>query len=112
MPNQLFTFEDLGTGDLRDISAPNEPTARLWLGGIFTDVERTALIGSCPIGDLDRILAEAQAEERSAHKARVQANPMGKGPIATDEALQKFSDAEAAHAKAAARVRALLELRG
>jgi hypothetical protein len=112
MPNLLFTFQDLETGDLRDTCAPNEAAARLSLGGIFTDIEHTTSLASCPIGDLDKILGQAQADERAAHAAAQEANPMGKGRFTTPEALKKLSDAQAAHAKAQARVRALLRLRG
>lgn len=112
MPNLLFTFQDVQTGDLWDTCAPNEAAARLSLGGIFTDVERTIALGSCPIGDLDKIVREAQAEERTAHAAAQAANPMGKGRFTTPEVLKRFSDAQAAHTKAQARVSALLKLRG
>jgi len=112
MPNLLFTFQELETGDLKDTCAPNEAAARLSLGGIFTDIERTTALGSCLISDLDKILEQAQADEQAAHAAAQAANPMGKGRFTTPEALKIFSDAQAAHAKAQARVRALLELRG
>lgn len=108
MPNLLFTFQDLETGDLTDTCAPNEAG----LGGIFTDIERTTALGSCLISDLNKILEQAQADERAAHAAAQAANPMGKGCFTTPEALKKLSDAQAAHPKAQARVRALLELRG
>ena len=112
MPNSLFTFEDIETGDLWDICAPNEAAARLQLGGIFTDIERTAVFGPCPIGNLDRVIEQAIANERAAHAAARAANPMGKGRFTTPEALKAFSDAQAAHAKAESRVSALLKLRG
>jgi hypothetical protein len=112
MPNSLFTFEDIETGDLRDTCAPNEAAARLQLGGIFTDVERTVAFGSCPIDNLDRIIEQAIANERVAHAAAQAANPMSKGRFTTPEALNAFSDAQATHAKAEARVSALLKLRG
>lgn len=59
-----------------------------------------------------KIIREAQADERAAHAAAQAANPMGKGRFTTPEALKRFSDAQAAHAKAQARVSALLKLRG
>lgn len=82
------------------------------LGGIFTNVERTVAYGSCPIRDLDKVLAEAQAEERVPHETAMAANPMGKTRVTTPEALKEFTDAEARHKKSEARVRALLALRG
>lgn len=112
MPNSLFTFQDLETGELWDTCAPNEAAARLQLGGIFTDPDRTAAFGSCSIANLDRLIAQAIADERAANAAAQAANPMGKARFTTPEALKAFSDAQAAHAKAEARVSALLKLRG
>lgn len=112
LPNLLFTFQYLETEDLRDTCAPNEAAVRLSLGGVLTDIERTTSFGSCPIGDLDKILGQAQADERIAHAAAQAANPMGKGRFTTPEALKKLSDAQTAHAKAQTRLRALLRLRG
>lgn len=112
MSNSLFTFQDLETGELTDISAPNEAAARLWLGGVFTNVERTAAFGSCSIGYLDKIIEQAQADERATHAAALAANPRGKGRFATPETLMEFSNAQAAHVRAQARVRALIKLRG
>ena len=104
MPNFLFTFQNLETGELWDTWAPNEAAARLRLGGIFTDIERSAAFGSSPITDLDSVIEQAMAEERAAHAAAQAANPMGKGRYTTPEALKEFSDAQATHAKAEARV--------
>jgi hypothetical protein len=107
----LFTFEDQNTGELADTIAPNEAAARLQLGGDWVDVERAPLWAPpSEIGDMAKIIQQAQDEERAAHAAAQAANPMGKGRFTTPEALKKFSDAEAAHAKALARVRALLKL--
>jgi hypothetical protein len=36
-----FMFLDRESGDSRTIEAPNQPAARLWLGGIWMDAGRT-----------------------------------------------------------------------
>jgi len=95
----LFTFEDLGTGDLQSIIAVNEAAARLRLGGTWIDTERTAALAPCDIANLPRRLEEALAEEMAAHKAVLAANPMGKVRFASTDALAEFSAAETRYAK-------------
>lgn len=95
----LFTFEDLGTGDLRSIIAVNEAAARLRLGGVWIDTGRTAALAPCAIANLTRRLEEALAEEIAAHNAALAANPMGKVRFASTDALAEFSAAELRYAK-------------
>ncbi len=94
----LFTFEDLETGDLQSIIAVNEAVARLRLGGIWIDTERTAAL-AFDVANLPRRHEEALAEEIAAHSAVLAANPMGKVRFASTDALAEFSAAEARYAK-------------
>jgi hypothetical protein len=55
----LYTFEDLETRAV----AVNEAAARLQLGGIWTDVERTTAFAPCEIDGLPAIFRDAQAAE-------------------------------------------------
>jgi hypothetical protein len=96
---KLFTFEDLETGDLQSIVAVNEAAARLRLGGIWSDAERTAARASCDIANLPKRLEEALAEEKAAQEAVLAANPVGKVRFASTDALAEFSAAEARYAK-------------
>ena len=59
----LFTFEDQETGELRSIIAPNEAAARLQLGGIWVDVERTAAWTPCEIAKLPELYREARPSQ-------------------------------------------------
>ena len=95
----LFTFEDLKTGDMQSTIAVNEGAARLRLGGVWIDTERTAALVRCDVANLPRRLEEALAEELAAREAVLAANPMGKVWFASTDALAEFSAAEANHAK-------------
>ncbi len=95
----LYTFEDLETGDVRSAVAVNEAAARLQLGGIWTDVERTTAFAPCKIDGLPAIFREAQAAEEAALRAMVEANPMGKGRFTTSEALADLTAAQEKHRK-------------
>ena len=59
---------------------------------------------------MEKIIKQAQDEERTAHAAAVAANPMGKAAFTTQDALQRLNDAEEKHRKAQARVRALIKI--
>ena len=89
----LFTFEDLETGELRSMFAANEGAARLQLGGIWTDIERTAAFEPCSAAGLPQIYREAQADEEAARQEIMAANPMGQG-ITSPEALAAFTAAQ------------------
>ena len=106
----LFTFEDQETGKLRDTLAPNEAAARLQLGGIWTDIERTAAWQPCEITALPRIFREAQAAEQAAHDEAKAANPMGQGSFTSPEVLAKFVAAQEKYRKLQARRQALMHL--
>jgi hypothetical protein len=106
----LYTFEDLETGDVRSAVAVNEAAARLQLGGIWTDVERTNAFQPCEIDGLPAIFREAQAAEEAAFRAMEEANPMGKGRFATPEALADFTAAQEKHRKCQARREELMRL--
>jgi hypothetical protein len=108
--NLLYTFEDRETGELRTIAAPNQSAARLRLGGIWTDVERTEAWSPCDIVALREMLSEAQVEEREAHAARLVANPMGKVAYTTAEAIADFAPAEERYRKIGARCSELARL--
>src|SRR6266849_260480 len=96
----LFTFEDQESGELRSIIAPNEAAARLQLGGIWIDVERTAAWERCEIADLPEMFREAQAAEAAAHREEMAANPMmDQRRFTTPEALAKFTAAQEKHRK-------------
>jgi hypothetical protein len=105
----LFTFEDQETGELRDIIAPNEAAARLRLGGIWTDIERTAAWQPCEIAGLPEIFRETQAAEEAAHREAMVANPMGRGGT-IQEALNALTAAQEKHRKLQARRQALMHL--
>jgi hypothetical protein len=105
----LFTFEDQETGELRDIIAPNEAAARLQLGGIWIDIERTAAWQPCEIAGLPEIFREAQAAEETAHREAMAANPMGRG-MTTPEKLMALTAAQEKHRKLQARRQALMHL--
>jgi hypothetical protein len=106
----LYTFEDLRTGDLRSAVAMNEAAARLQLGGIWTDVERTNAFAPCEIDGLPAIFREAQAAEGAAARAMEEANPMGKGRFTTPEALADFMAAQEQHRKCQSRRKELMHL--
>jgi hypothetical protein len=106
----LYTFEDLETGDVRSAIAINEAAARLRPGGIWTDVERTAAWEPCEIDGLPAMLHEAQAVEQAAVREMEQANPVGRGPITTPEALAFFTAAEERHRRCQARREELMHL--
>jgi hypothetical protein len=112
MTMPFYTFEDQETGELRSIAAPNESAARLSLGGIWTQVERAVAWTPCNIDGLNRLLEEAQVEEREAHAAVLAANPMGKARFTTPEALAAFTAAQERHRKAQARCSELARLIG
>jgi hypothetical protein len=95
----LFTFEDLKTGELRSVIAPNEAAARLQLGGIWTDIERTAAFEPCEIAGLSEIYRQAQADEEAARQEMMAANPMGQVRFSTPEALAAFTAAQEKHSK-------------
>jgi hypothetical protein len=105
----LFTFEDLETGELRWVIAANEAAARLQLGGIWTDIERTAAFEPCEVAGLPEIYREAQATEEAARQEMMAANPMGRG-ITTPEALAKFTAAQDKHSQLHARREELMRL--
>jgi hypothetical protein len=106
----LFTFEDQETGELRDTLAPNKAAARLQLGGIWTDIERTAAWQPCEIAGLPEIFREAQAAEEAAHHEAMAANPMGQGRFTSPEALAKLTAAQEKHRKLQVRRQALMHL--
>ena len=93
----VFTFEDQATGLKRSIRAPNEAAARLWLGGVWVDAERTPGRHPCRVDDLLELLKEAQTAERAAHEARMDANPMRKTRLATAEVLAQVNALAAKH---------------
>jgi hypothetical protein len=106
----LFTFEDQESGELRSVIAANEAAARLQLGGIWTDVERTNAFAPCEIDGLPTLFREAQAAEEAAVCAMKEANPMGKGRFTTPEALANFTAAQQKHRKCQARRKELMYL--
>jgi hypothetical protein len=106
----LYTFEDLETGDVRSAVAANEAAARLQLGGIWTDVERTVAFAPCEIDGLPAIFREAQAAEEAAFRAMNEANPMGKARFTTPEALADSTTAEEKHRKCQSRREELMRL--
>lgn len=106
----LFTFEDQESGELRSVIAPNEAAARLQLGGIWIDVERTAAWEPCEITGLAEVLREAEAAEAAAHREAMAANPMGQGRFTTPEALAKFTAAQEKHRKLQAHCQELMRL--
>ena len=89
--NLVFTFEDQATGSSRSILAPNEAAARLLLGGNWIDKERTPGRAPNRIEDLAELLKEAQAAERAAHQAYLDANPIRRTRIATAEILGRIN---------------------
>jgi hypothetical protein len=105
----LFTFEDQETGELRSLIAPNEAVARLQLGGIWTDVERTAAWQPCEIANLPDLVREAQTAEDKARREMNAANPMGQG-ITTPEALARFTAAQEKYHKRRAHREELMRL--
>ena len=105
----LFTFEDQETGELRWMIAPNEAAARLQLGGIWTDIERTAAFEPCEVDGLPEIYRQAQAAEEAARQEMMAANPMGRG-ITTPEALANLTAAQEKHSKLQARREELMRL--
>ena len=90
-PSQVFTFEDRATGSTRSILAPAEAAARLSLGGVWTDEERACGRAPCPIEDLPQLLKEAQAAERAAHQACLEANLIRKTRMATAEVTGRLN---------------------
>ena len=106
----LYTFEDLETGDVRSAVAVNEAAARLQLGGIWSDVERTTAFAPCEVDGLPAIFREAQEAEEAARHAMMVANPMGKGRVTTPEALAAFTAATEKHSKLQARREELMHL--
>jgi hypothetical protein len=106
----LFTFEDLETGELRSVIAASEAAARFELGGIWTDIERTAAFEPCEIDGLPEIYREAQADKEAARQEMMTANPMGKGRFTTPEALTMFTAAQEKHRKLQARRERLMRL--
>lgn len=106
----LFTFEDQESGELRSIIAANEAAARLQLGDIWINIERTAAWTPCEIDGLPAIFRDAQATEAAALRAMNEANPMGKGRFTTPEALAYFTAAQEEHRKSQARREELMHL--
>ena len=106
----LFTFEDQETGELRSVIAVNEAAARLQLGGSWVDVERTAAWTPCEIAGLPGIYREAEADEQAAHRAMMEANPMGKARFTTPEALAQLTAAHERYRKCKARREELMRL--
>jgi hypothetical protein len=106
----LFTFEDQESGELRSVIAVNEAAARLQLGGIWTNVERTAAWTPCEIDGLPATFRDAQATEEAALRVMNEANPMGKGTFTTPEALAYFTAAQEEHRKSQARREELMHL--
>jgi hypothetical protein len=102
----LYTFEDLETRAV----AVNEAAARLQLGGIWTDVERTTAFAPCEIDGLPAIFRDAQAAEEAALRAMNEANPMGKGKFTTPDALADFTAAEEKHRECQSRREELMRL--
>ena len=85
--NLVFTFRDQTSGAIRSILAPNEGAARLWLAGIWTDEKRTPGHVWCAVEDLPKLLEKAEAMERSAHEAWLNANSIRKTRTAATEVL-------------------------
>jgi hypothetical protein len=106
----VFTFEDQATGLKRSIRAPNEAAARLWLGGVWVDAERTPGRNPCRVDDLLELLKEAQTAERAAHEARVGANPIRRTRLATAEVLAQVNALAAKHRQTGAWVQELIRI--
>jgi hypothetical protein len=108
----LYTFEDLETGDMRSVAAANEAAARLQLGGIWTDVERTAAFEPCEIDGLPAVYRQAEADAEAARRAMVEANPMrsAMGRVTTPEALAQLTAAQEKYRKCEARREELMRL--
>jgi hypothetical protein len=87
----------------------HEAAARLQLGGVWTDVERTAAFEPCEIAGLPEIYEQAQADEEAAKQEMIAANPMGRG-ITTPEELAYFTAAQEKHGKLMVRREALMGL--
>jgi hypothetical protein len=106
----LYTFVDEETGELADITAPNESAARLWLGGDWI------LAGRCPlfsqpaeVGRWDGVVKEAQVEAAKAFDAMNAARPKP-GTMTTAESLKAFNDATADYERKKARVTKLVNI--
>jgi hypothetical protein len=106
----LFTFEDHENGELRSTIAPNEAAARLQLGGVWIDFERTFAWAPCEIDNLPDLYRQAEVAEARALREAEAADPMGKGRLTTPEALAKLSQAQEKHRKLKAHRRELMYL--
>ena len=110
MTDFVFTLQDQNTGQFADTIASNEAAARFKLGGDWIDVERAPLWAKRELGEMSEIIRLVQDDERAALAAAQAANPMGKAPFTTPEALKTFHDLQAVHRTVQARVHALLKL--
>lgn len=106
----VFTFEDQATGLKRSIRAPNEAAARMWLGGVWVDAERTPGRHPRRVDDLLELLKEAQTAERAAHEARVGANPIRRTRLATAEVLAQVNALAAKHRQTDAWVQEIIRI--
>ena len=106
----VFTFEDQATGLKRSIRAPNEAAARLRLGGVWVDAERTPARHPCRVDDLPELLKEARTAERAAHEARVGANPIRRTRLATAEVLAQVNALAAKHRQTDAWVQEIIRI--
>jgi len=106
----LYTFVDEETGELADITAPNESAARLWLGGDWILADRCPLFSQpAEVGKWDGVVKEAQVDAAKAFDAMNAAMPKP-GTMATPESLKTFSDATTDYERKKARVTRLLNV--
>jgi hypothetical protein len=109
MSEMLFTFEDLESGTRRSIIAPTEAAARLRLGAIWTEVERTTAKMPRDKADWPEVYRETQVAEEQAYHKMLAANPMGQR-LTTPEALATFNAATERYSKLRAHREELLHL--
>lgn len=91
MEKMIFTFENPQTFERRSTLAANEMIARMSLGGIWDDPERTTAWPPCEVAQLPALIEQALEEEKAAHEARQALNPIGKTNYTTPEVLAEFS---------------------
>jgi hypothetical protein len=106
----LYTFIDEESGELDDIVAPNEQTARLHLGDDWIDASRCPLFSPpVDVGKWDSVVWDAHVDAGSAFDAMNAARPMS-GSTTSPEALNAFNEATANHARKKARLTRLLKM--
>jgi hypothetical protein len=103
-----FTFIDEETDDFADQVAPDESTARLWLGDQWIFSDRCPLLAPpASVGDWDALLRGAQAKADAARAAMMAARP---GAKATMEQMIAYEAACAVYDRKAARLSRLNEM--